>query len=160
VVPDDDVGVAERTSLIAGGPRDIDPVDLTDANEARRIADRLGHFPPCLVFPGSPRAGHAEREMTCGEDVPCERFQALAHQRRSCRARDADEWRTRRWRYHLRFMPNIIGLGVDLTEIDRIANTIDRYGDRFVNRIFTDGEIAYCTARRTPAIHFAARFAA
>ena len=56
-------------------------------------------------------------------------------------------------------MSNIIGLGIDVTEIDRIARTLDRYGDRFTRRIFTDGEIAYCTARREPAIHFAGRFA-
>jgi holo-[acyl-carrier protein] synthase len=56
-------------------------------------------------------------------------------------------------------MPNIIGLGFDATEIDRIAETIDRYGDRFVNRIFTEHEVAYCRRRRVPAIHFAGRFA-
>ena len=57
-------------------------------------------------------------------------------------------------------MPNIIGLGLDATDIDRIASTIERYGDRFLQRIFTAGEIAYCTRRRVPAIHFAGRFAA
>ena len=57
-------------------------------------------------------------------------------------------------------MSNIIGLGLDATDIDRIADTIERYGDRFLHRIFTDGEIAYCTRRRVPAIHFAGRFAA
>src|SRR6478672_1829638 len=57
-------------------------------------------------------------------------------------------------------MPNIIGLGIDATDIDRIADTIERYGDRFLRRIFTSGEIAYCKRRRVPAIHFAGRFAA
>jgi holo-[acyl-carrier protein] synthase len=57
-------------------------------------------------------------------------------------------------------MSTIIGLGLDATEIDRIAATIERYGERFLRRIFTDGEIAYCTRRRVPAIHFAGRFAA
>src|SRR5213592_383622 len=57
-------------------------------------------------------------------------------------------------------MPNIIGMGLDATEIERIADMIGRYGDRFLDRIFTDGEIAYCTRRRVPAIHFAGRFAA
>jgi holo-[acyl-carrier protein] synthase len=57
-------------------------------------------------------------------------------------------------------MPNIIGLGLDATEIDRITAMIGRYGDRFVRRIFTDGEIAYCTRRRVSAVHFAGRFAA
>ena len=49
---------------------------------------------------------------------------------------------------------------MDATEIDRIEATIDRYGDRFLRRIFTDGEIAYATRRRHPAPHFAGRFAA
>jgi holo-[acyl-carrier protein] synthase len=57
-------------------------------------------------------------------------------------------------------MPNILGLGLDATDIDRITATISRFGDRFVTRIFTADEIAYCTRRHTPAIHFAGRFAA
>jgi holo-[acyl-carrier protein] synthase len=57
-------------------------------------------------------------------------------------------------------MSNIIGLGLDATDIHRITATIERYGDRFVERIFTAGEIAYSRRRRRPAIHFAGRFAA
>ena len=57
-------------------------------------------------------------------------------------------------------MPNIIGIGLDATEIDRIADMIARYGDRFLNRIFTSREIEYCQRRRRSAIHFAGRFAA
>lgn len=57
-------------------------------------------------------------------------------------------------------MSNIIGLGLDATEISRIAATIARYGERFLQRVFTDGEIAYCNRRREPAVHFAGRFAA
>ncbi len=57
-------------------------------------------------------------------------------------------------------MPNIIGLGLDATDIDRIADTIERYGDRFLRRIFTPGEVDYCARRRVPAIHFAGRIAA
>src|SRR5205809_4931636 len=57
-------------------------------------------------------------------------------------------------------MANIIGLGLDATDIERIAATIERYGERFVHRVFTDGEVAYCLRRREPAIHFAGRFAA
>jgi holo-[acyl-carrier protein] synthase len=57
-------------------------------------------------------------------------------------------------------MPNIIGLGLDATDIDRIAGTIERYGDRFLRRVFTEEEIAYAMRRRDPAIHFAGRFAA
>ena len=54
----------------------------------------------------------------------------------------------------------IIGLGLDATEIDRIAATIERYGDRFLTRIFTEGEIAYCGRKRDSVPSFAARFAA
>jgi len=57
-------------------------------------------------------------------------------------------------------MPDIIGLGLDATDIGRIEETITRYGERFLRRIFTADEIAYCTRRREPAIHFAGRFAA
>jgi holo-[acyl-carrier protein] synthase len=55
---------------------------------------------------------------------------------------------------------NIIGIGIDATEIDRIEAVIERYGDRFLRRVFTEGEIAYATRRRNPAPHFAGRFAA
>ena len=55
---------------------------------------------------------------------------------------------------------HIIGLGLDATDIGRIRATIDRYGTRFLTRIFTEGEVAYCMRRREPAIHFAGRFAA
>src|SRR5215216_1522272 len=54
----------------------------------------------------------------------------------------------------------IIGTGLDATEIRRIAQAIERYGDRFVNRIFTEGEIVYCRRKRDFASSFAARFAA
>src|SRR6516165_7043251 len=57
-------------------------------------------------------------------------------------------------------MSNIIGLGLDATDIDRIADTIERHGERFLRRIFTEGEVEYCLRRRVPAIHFAGRFAA
>ena len=57
-------------------------------------------------------------------------------------------------------MANIIGLGFDVTEIERVADLIERYGERFVQRIFTEGEIAYCMRRRVPPMHFAGRFAA
>jgi holo-[acyl-carrier protein] synthase len=54
----------------------------------------------------------------------------------------------------------IIGLGLDITEIERIAATLARFGERFERRVFTDTEIAYCRRRRQPAMHFAGRFAA
>jgi holo-[acyl-carrier protein] synthase len=57
-------------------------------------------------------------------------------------------------------MSDIIGLGIDATDIPRIADVIERYGERFLARVFTEHEIAYCRRRRVPAIHFAGRFAA
>jgi holo-[acyl-carrier protein] synthase len=55
---------------------------------------------------------------------------------------------------------SIIGLGFDATDIPRIRETLTRYGDRFVHRIYTDEEIAYCMRHRDPAPSLAARFAA
>jgi len=52
------------------------------------------------------------------------------------------------------------GIGVDLVHLPRMRETIDRWQDRFLRRVFTDDEIAYCRARRDPVPHFAARFAA
>src|SRR5438045_6453521 len=57
-------------------------------------------------------------------------------------------------------MSNILGLGLDVTDIDRIADSIERYGERFLRGVFTDAEVTYCTRRKVPAIHFAGRFAA
>ena len=54
----------------------------------------------------------------------------------------------------------IIGLGLDATDIPRIADMLERYGNRFLQRVFTEGEIAYCTRRRDPSPHLAGRFAA
>jgi holo-[acyl-carrier protein] synthase len=51
----------------------------------------------------------------------------------------------------------MLSTGVDLIEIDRVAGVLERYGDRFLRRIFTPGEIAYCRGR---APNLAARFAA
>jgi holo-[acyl-carrier protein] synthase len=55
---------------------------------------------------------------------------------------------------------DIVGVGIDATEIRRIAESIERWGDRFVGRVFTAGEIAYCRRKRDFASSFAARFAA
>ncbi len=52
------------------------------------------------------------------------------------------------------------GIGVDLVQIPRMRDVVDRWQERFLNRVFTAGEIAYCRARRDPIPHFAARFAA
>jgi holo-[acyl-carrier protein] synthase len=55
---------------------------------------------------------------------------------------------------------NILGLGFDATDIPRIGAAFERYGERFLRRVFTEGEIAYCTRRRNPVPHLAGRFAA
>ena len=54
----------------------------------------------------------------------------------------------------------IVGVGTDLIEIARVGGSILRFGDRFLHRVYTLGEIAYCTARKSSAESFAARFAA
>jgi len=55
---------------------------------------------------------------------------------------------------------NIKGIGVDLAVITRMRQVVERWDDRFLRRVFTDEEIAYCRRRRDPVPHFAARFAA
>jgi holo-[acyl-carrier protein] synthase len=52
------------------------------------------------------------------------------------------------------------GIGVDLVKIPRMREVIARWDERFLRRVFTEQEIAYCRARRDPVPHFAARFAA
>ena len=54
----------------------------------------------------------------------------------------------------------LIGTGVDLIEVERIAHSIERYGERFLRRVYTDQEIAYCSRKRVSAESYAARFAA
>jgi holo-[acyl-carrier protein] synthase len=55
---------------------------------------------------------------------------------------------------------SVLGIGVDLVECARIQRSIDRFGDRFLHRVFTDGEIKYSMSMKFPARHLAARFAA
>ena len=54
----------------------------------------------------------------------------------------------------------IVGIGVDIVDIDRFEQSITRYGDRFLKRLFSDDEIAYCRRHTLAAQHFAVRFAA
>lgn len=54
----------------------------------------------------------------------------------------------------------VLGLGTDLIEIERVQASMDRYGERFLDRVFTAGEIAYCKRKKQAAESFAARFAA
>ncbi|MCB1228474.1 MAG: holo-ACP synthase [Verrucomicrobiales bacterium] len=54
----------------------------------------------------------------------------------------------------------VIGTGVDLVEVARIAHLLERHGARFKDRTYTAEEQAYCEACAEPAMHYAARFAA
>ena len=57
-------------------------------------------------------------------------------------------------------MTSIVGIGVDVVECARIQNSLERFGERFLKRVFTDGEINYSMSMKFPARHLAARFAA
>jgi holo-[acyl-carrier protein] synthase len=54
----------------------------------------------------------------------------------------------------------VVGIGTDLIEIVRIQQSVARFGDRFLRRVFTPGEIDYCQRKKNAAESFAARFAA
>jgi holo-[acyl-carrier protein] synthase len=54
----------------------------------------------------------------------------------------------------------VMGIGTDIIEIDRIKNSIEQYGDNFINKIFTPSEIDYCKNKANKYQHYAARFAA
>jgi len=54
----------------------------------------------------------------------------------------------------------IVGTGIDIAEVDRIAESITRFGDRFLHRIYTEGEIRYCESKANRFERYAARFAA
>ncbi len=54
---------------------------------------------------------------------------------------------------------SIAGVGIDVVEVARIADAVDRYGRRFLERVFTQAEADYCRSRAVPAQHFAGRFA-
>jgi holo-[acyl-carrier protein] synthase len=55
---------------------------------------------------------------------------------------------------------SVLGIGVDLVENTRIQHSLDRFGERFLQRVFTPGEIEYSQSMKFPARHLAARFAA
>ena len=57
-------------------------------------------------------------------------------------------------------MSEILGIGADITECLRIARLIERHGEQFVHRVYTDDEVQYCQSRRQSTQHFAARWAA
>jgi holo-[acyl-carrier protein] synthase len=54
----------------------------------------------------------------------------------------------------------IVGTGIDLAEVPRIAESIARFGERFLRRIYTEGEIRYCESKANRVERYAARFAA
>lgn len=54
----------------------------------------------------------------------------------------------------------ILGIGIDLVEVERIRSSHQRFGERFLARILRPGEIEYCLSHRDPSPHLAARFAA
>ena len=54
----------------------------------------------------------------------------------------------------------IVGTGIDITEVPRIREAIQRHGERFLQRIFTEGEIQYCESKANRVERYAARFAA
>ena len=54
----------------------------------------------------------------------------------------------------------IVGTGIDIVEVPRVAAAIARFGERFLRRIFTDSEIRYCQSKHNSVERFAARFAA
>src|SRR6266852_880112 len=57
-------------------------------------------------------------------------------------------------------MSRVLGVGVDLTQMPRLRRVVARWDERFLQRVFTEQEIAYCRRRRDPIPHLAARFAA
>ena len=57
-------------------------------------------------------------------------------------------------------MSEVMGLGTDILEIDRIRKSISEHGDKFLNRLFTESERLYCDRHQDSVPHYAARFAA
>ncbi|GBD86735.1 holo-[acyl-carrier-protein] synthase [bacterium BMS3Abin03] len=54
----------------------------------------------------------------------------------------------------------VIGLGIDIIEIERIKKSVEKYGERFLSKIYTKNEIEYCLSKSNKYQHLAARFAA
>jgi holo-[acyl-carrier protein] synthase len=52
------------------------------------------------------------------------------------------------------------GIGIDVTQVQRIATSLERFGERMESRLFTAAELAYCRGHKDPLPHLAARFAA
>jgi holo-[acyl-carrier protein] synthase len=56
--------------------------------------------------------------------------------------------------------PIVVGVGTDIVEVVRIGNMIERHGELFLNRVYTDDEIRYCQRRKEYTQHYAGRWAA
>src|SRR5215831_10451177 len=54
----------------------------------------------------------------------------------------------------------VVGTGIDIAEVARIASAMERFGKRFIERVFTEGEIQYCQSKANKIERYAARFAA
>ena len=54
----------------------------------------------------------------------------------------------------------ILGTGIDIVETKRIGESLERFGERFLHRVFLEGEVAYSQSMKFPHLHLAARFAA
>ncbi|NWF88607.1 MAG: holo-ACP synthase [Ignavibacteriaceae bacterium] len=54
----------------------------------------------------------------------------------------------------------VMGIGIDIIEIDRIKESVDKFGDKFLNKIYTQTELNYCLQKKYKYQHLAARFAA
>ena len=54
----------------------------------------------------------------------------------------------------------LLGIGIDVIEVERIEDAVEEFGERFLERIFTEGERAYCGRQKRPELHYAARWAA
>ena len=55
---------------------------------------------------------------------------------------------------------NVFGIGTDITETSRIARMIEKHGDLFLNRVYTEREQEYCGKRKAAVQHYAGRWAA
>jgi holo-[acyl-carrier protein] synthase len=54
----------------------------------------------------------------------------------------------------------ILGIGIDIVDIKRFKRALERWGDSFTGRVFTEDELSYCLSKKRPEVHLAARFAA
>ena len=54
----------------------------------------------------------------------------------------------------------VLGVGIDIIEIQRIIKSVERYGDRFLDKVYTTIELEYCLSKFNKFQHLAARFAA